>query len=108
MIRFSAAVAEMLVQSSVKELHLLPALPRDKWPNGCVKGLKARGGISVSVCWSGGDLDEVGIWSNTNSPGGNGLKTLHYGGSSAAANISSGLLYTFNNRLECVHTRPLL
>ncbi|KAL0356882.1 UNVERIFIED_CONTAM: Alpha-L-fucosidase 2 [Sesamum calycinum] len=61
---FSAAVAEMLVQSTVKDLYLLPALPRDKWPNGCVKGLKARGGVTVSVCWSEGDLEEVGLWSN--------------------------------------------
>lgn len=108
MIRFSAAVAEMLVQSSVKDLYLLPALPRNKWAHGCVKGLKMRGGITVSVCWSEGNLDEFGIWSNTNTPAGNGLKTLHYRGSTAAANISSGLVYTFNNRLECVHTHTLL
>ncbi|MBA0743040.1 hypothetical protein Gogos_005761, partial [Gossypium gossypioides] len=31
---FSAAVAEMLVQSTMKDLYLLPALPRDKWANG--------------------------------------------------------------------------
>ncbi|KAH6833159.1 hypothetical protein C2S53_008102 [Perilla frutescens var. hirtella] len=103
---FSAAVAEMLVQSSVKDVHLLPALPREKWTNGCVKGLKVRGGVTVSVCWSGGDLDEVGIWSN--SHGGNGFKTLHYRGITAAANFSSGIVYTFNKHLECVDTHTLL
>lgn len=103
--RFSAAVAEMLVQSSVKDLYLLPALPREKWESGCVKGLKVRGGLTVSVCWSGGDLDEVGIWSN--SGGGNGLKRLHYRGTTATVSISSGRRYTFSHYLECVDTRTL-
>lgn len=103
--RFSAAVAEMLVQSSLKDLHLLPALPAEKWAEGCVKGLKVRGGVTVSVCWSGGELDEFGIWSSNG--GGNGLKVLHYRGATAAANISSGSVYTFNKHLECTDTRAL-
>ncbi|GJR88973.1 hypothetical protein Tco_0212984 [Tanacetum coccineum] len=28
---FCAAIAKMLVQSTIKDLYLLPALPRDKW-----------------------------------------------------------------------------
>ncbi|KAG6736611.1 hypothetical protein POTOM_060514 [Populus tomentosa] len=68
---FSAAIAEMLVQSTVKDLYLLPALPRDKWVNGCVKGLKARGGVAVNICWEEGGLHEVGLWlKNHNSFGG--------------------------------------
>ncbi|KAL1534550.1 Alpha-L-fucosidase 2 [Salvia divinorum] len=102
---FSAAVAEMLVQSSPRDLYLLPALHREKWANGCVKGLKVHGGLTVSVCWSEGDLDQLGIWSDN---GGNGVKTLHYRGATATANISSGMLYTFNSHLECVGTRTLL
>ena len=47
---FSAAIAEMLVQNTVNDLYLLPALPRDKWADGCVKGLKARGGVAVNIC----------------------------------------------------------
>ncbi|KAL0334918.1 UNVERIFIED_CONTAM: Alpha-L-fucosidase 2 [Sesamum radiatum] len=100
---FSAAVAEMLVQSTVKDLYLLPALPRDKWPNGCVKGLKARGGVTVSVCWSEGDLEEVGLWSND----GNTVKRLHYRGTTATTNISSGRVYTFNKQLKCIKTDAL-
>ncbi|KAI3986982.1 hypothetical protein MKX01_039917, partial [Papaver californicum] len=60
---FSTAIAEMLVQSTVDDLNLLPALPRHKWANGCVKGLKARGGVTVNICWTGGELHEVGLWS---------------------------------------------
>ncbi|KAL0422572.1 UNVERIFIED_CONTAM: Alpha-L-fucosidase 2 [Sesamum latifolium] len=101
---FSAAVAEMLVQSTVKDLYLLPALPRDKWPNGCVKGLKARGGVTISVCWSVGDLEEVGLWSNNS----NTVKRLHYRGTTATTNISSGRVYTFNKHLKCIKTDTLL
>ncbi|KAL6213324.1 hypothetical protein ACLB2K_012771 [Fragaria x ananassa] len=100
---FSAAVAEMLVQSSVKDLYLLPALPWDKWANGCVKGLKARGGVTVNICWSEGDLHEVGIWSENN----NTVKILHYRGNTVTANISPGKIYTFSRQLKCVRTVTL-
>ncbi|KAL8554632.1 hypothetical protein ACS0TY_002718 [Phlomoides rotata] len=102
---FSAAVAEMLVQSTVKDVYLLPALPRDIWANGCVKGLNVRGGVTVSICWREGDLDEFGIWS---SNGGNGFKSLHYRGTTATANMSSGTVYTFDKHLKCVGMQPLL
>ncbi|MCD9637534.1 Alpha-L-fucosidase 2 [Datura stramonium] len=101
---FSAAVAEMLVQSTMKDLYLLPALPRDKWANGCVKGLKARGGVTVSICWNEGDLYEVGLWSNERTT----TKWLHYRGLTVAAKLLTGMVYTFNNQLNCVKTRALL
>ncbi|XP_022860556.1 alpha-L-fucosidase 2-like isoform X2 [Olea europaea var. sylvestris] len=100
---FSAAVAEMLVQSTVKDLYLLPSLPRDKWANGCVKGLKARGGVTVSICWSEGELDEVGLWSKNQ----NTEKSLHYGGITATVKISSATVYTFDKQLKCVKTQSL-
>ncbi|KAG7014958.1 Alpha-L-fucosidase 2, partial [Cucurbita argyrosperma subsp. argyrosperma] len=101
---FSAAIAEMLVQSTVKDLYLLPALPGDVWSDGCVKGLKARGGLTVNICWKGGDLDEVGVWSSEQIS----VTTLHYRGSKVAANLTSGKLYTFNKLLKCVGTCSLL
>uniref|UniRef100_A0A2N9JAF5 Glycosyl hydrolase family 95 N-terminal domain-containing protein n=1 Tax=Fagus sylvatica TaxID=28930 RepID=A0A2N9JAF5_FAGSY len=95
---FIAAVSEMLVQSTIKDLYLLPALPRDKWPDGCVKGMKARGGVTVSICWKDGNLHEVGLWSKDQ----NSLKILHYRGTVVTANIISGIIYTFNAQLKCV------
>lgn len=102
-ISFSGAVAEMLVQSTMKDLYLLPALPRDIWANGCVKGLKARGGLIISMCWKEGDLDEFGLLSENISR----QVRVNYRGAIVPASLSPGRVYSFNNKLECVKTYSL-
>ena len=53
---FTAGIAEMLIQSHQENLiELLPALPTE-WDKGDVKGLKARGNITVDMKWENNRL----------------------------------------------------
>jgi alpha-L-fucosidase 2 len=51
----AAAILEMLVQSWGGEIRVLAALPK-AWPEGSLRGVRARDGIEVDLDWAQGRL----------------------------------------------------
>lgn len=80
----ASGVAEMLLQSHGGEIRLLPALP-SAWPNGSVKGLRARGGVEVDIEWEEGRLEAVSLRSNVD-----GSFRLVYGSTSLDLKLKAG------------------
>ncbi|HAQ19872.1 MAG TPA: hypothetical protein DCR40_11660 [Prolixibacteraceae bacterium] len=80
----AAAVAEMLVQSTENEIHLLPALP-DAWENGSVTGICTRGGFVVTMEWTGKTVKKLGVFAKNS-----GRTTLFYGNDKKEINLKKG------------------
>lgn len=55
-----SGINEMLLQSDGENIYLLPALP-DKWRNGSVKGLAAKGNVTVDIEWADGRVTDYTI-----------------------------------------------
>ncbi|MDQ6479756.1 glycoside hydrolase family 95 protein [Dyadobacter sp. LHD-138] len=89
----TAGVAEMLLQSQAGVIELLPALP-DTWPTGAVKGLKARGNVTVDQQWKAGKLVSV-----TLTAGDSGKQTLKSGAKTLEVNLVKGQAKTISASL---------
>jgi alpha-L-fucosidase 2 len=80
----TSGIAEMLLQSCAGEIELLPALPK-AWPNGSVKGLRARGGFELDVQWKDSKLVNVTVRSLAG-----GSCRLRYGAFTRDLNLAKG------------------
>lgn len=80
----TAAVAEMLIHSHNDEIKLLPT---DRWPDGYVKGQRARGDYTVDIEWADGKLKNVTVLAGDHV---SGPVRIAYDGSSKAQELASG------------------
>lgn len=83
----TAGIMEMLLQSQMGFIHLLPALP-DAWQEGEVSGLCARGNFEVSIRWENGKLQKAMILSKSGTP-----CVIRYGSEALAFKTSKGQCY---------------
>ncbi|MEG0024497.1 MAG: glycoside hydrolase N-terminal domain-containing protein [Akkermansia sp.] len=63
----TGGMSEMLLQSHTGEISLLPA-PTKAWPDGAVKGMKARGNITVDFQWKNGKVTSYSLSSPNPKP----------------------------------------
>jgi alpha-L-fucosidase 2 len=81
----TAGIAEMLLQSQAGAIQLLPALP-SAWPDGEVKGLRARGGFEVDMRWTRGRLVDAVV----RRVAGSGVAHVRYGERTVAVTLRPG------------------
>ena len=84
----TAGVTEMLLQSHMGFIHLLPALP-DAWAEGSVSGLDARGNFTVSISWKNGKLAKATFLSGSGEP-----CVVRYGNAELKFKTRKGVSYT--------------
>lgn len=83
----TAGITEMLLQSHMGFIQLLPALP-DAWKEGSVSGICAKGNFEVSLSWQGNRLKEAILLSKTGGP-----CTVRYNGQTLSFKTTKGKSY---------------
>jgi alpha-L-fucosidase 2 len=89
-------ILEMLLQSHLGFIDLLPALP-SAWPSGSFRGMVARGGFEVGAKWEKGRLSGVSIYSRLGNK-----CTIRYGDRTAELETAAGKNYELDGDLKQV------
>ena len=90
----AAGMVEMLLQSHLGTIDLLPALP-DAISEGRIAGVCARGGFELAFDWENGELQAVEVLSKAGKH-----CQLRYNKWSVDFDTEKGKSYTFNGQLE--------
>jgi len=90
----TAGVTEMLIQSHMSYIDLLPALP-DALENGSISGVCARGAFELSFKWKNRTLQEVEVLSKAGK-----RCNLRYGNKTAEFDTEAGKTYKLSGDLE--------
>jgi len=90
----AAGIIEMLVQSHLREIHLLPALP-DSLPDGSIRGVRARGGFILDFELKAGKLQKIKVLSTAGNP-----CKISCAGKTIAFDTAKNKSYTFDGNLE--------
>lgn len=90
----ASGIAEMLVQSHMPYIELLPALPA-AWPSGRISGIRARNGFVLDLTWHQGRLQQVTVTSTSGKP-----CEIHYGKRVLRLATQKGRAYRFNGALK--------
>jgi alpha-L-fucosidase 2 len=90
----AAGFAEMIVQSHMGYIDILPALPKDL-NTGMMKGLMARGGFELDMEWQDGSLKKMMLLSKAGAD-----CNLHYGNKQIQFKTTKGKRYMINNDLQ--------
>jgi alpha-L-fucosidase 2 len=84
----TAGIAEMLIQSHMGYIQVLPALP-SAWSSGEFTGLKAQGNFTVNLKWAGSAPTSCTVFS-----GSGGTLRIRFGDNEQVVQTSSGGRYT--------------
>jgi len=90
----ASGIAEMLMQSHLGEIDILPALP-EGIPDGHIKGIRARGGFELEFKWKEGALSWVKVISRAGLP-----LDLNYKGTKFTSLTKKGEVLAFDGNLQ--------
>jgi alpha-L-fucosidase 2 len=90
----AAGIAEMLLQSHLDAIDILPALP-DDIPYGHVSGIRARGGFELDFDWKEGTLNTLRVKSDAGFP-----LTLRYRDKTFVSETRKGQIFEFDGNLK--------
>jgi alpha-L-fucosidase 2 len=90
----AAGIVEMLLQSHLDAIDILPALPEDI-PSGQIRGIRTRGGFELEFRWEEGKLTSLKVISKAGYP-----LSIRYGDKSFSSPTKKGEILEFGGDLK--------